>query len=396
LAQGKFGHAFSPFEIQDQGKDEDLGPLIPKSFEYSRTRFLTQSRKLIEQFPKSELHTFNVPSQFDSNLFTDVLYLQSELPTDKLLVILTGVHGGEAYLGNAQMWTVLSQIEQVNLEKMSVVFVHSLNPFGMKYFKRTTENNIDLNRNFAEDQDFSQFHNQAYEKLHPVLNESAPVEFYGLNNILLLPKLAFFIMKESKDKLTQATAGGQYQFPQGIFYGGSKKEPQVQFLISKLKMWAESKSQILLLDLHTGYGERGRLHLFGSHAMLESHLQFTNKIFADFELNLGGSKNFYKTNGDTVTYFSKLWPDKQFAGMCLEMGTRDSQETWGSFVSLQAIRLENQGVLFGYQDERDFKLSREVSIETFLPSDSEWRAQGIAQFKNVFNKAKAQFEAAEK
>ena len=34
--------------------------------------------------------------------------------------------------------------------RLGVVLVHGLNPYGFAHFTRTTENNVDLNRNFID------------------------------------------------------------------------------------------------------------------------------------------------------------------------------------------------------------------------------------------------------
>ena len=66
-------------------------------------------------------------------------------------LFISGTHGQEGFSGSAVQIGWLSQGGPARLPAdLGVVLVHGLNPYGFAHFTRTTENNVDLNRNFIE------------------------------------------------------------------------------------------------------------------------------------------------------------------------------------------------------------------------------------------------------
>ena len=82
-------------------------------------------------------------------LYIDSFYLPSSGDETNLVVLTTGVHGMEGYIG-ATMLDVFFQEVYPTLDPANtgVLVVANVNPYGMKYFRRYNENNVDLNRNF--------------------------------------------------------------------------------------------------------------------------------------------------------------------------------------------------------------------------------------------------------
>lgn len=359
---------------------------FPTSYAESRTQFLDSMHRLTKV--KAQITSFKVPSRKDTDLTVDIAYLQATKKTKNLVILMAGVHGGEAYAANA----VLSQfiqnsLPELNNEQTGFIFVHALNPYGFKYFHRTTENNIDLNRNFPLSEDLYSQSNEQYKEIRNILVEEIPLRILNFHNITMLPRVGWLLVTKPKGFLLQATAGGQYIDPKGLFYGGNKPEPQIIFLQDYLKKTGSKYQNIYYVDLHTGYGKKGVLHLFGSTNLSEKHKTFTEKVFADEKIDYGSDKNFYKTSGDSVAFISALFKDKNVSAMCFEFGTLDSQTTIGSFRSLQTLRFESQGFLHGYATAKDHIESTEMSIRMFAPQNSEWRNQVLEQGEKQLDKS---------
>ena len=70
------------------------------------------------------------------------------------------------------------------------------------------------------------------------------------------------MLKVSMNVLRQAVLQGQYEIPDGIYFGGTDFEPQIDSMTTILPGIFEPYDQILEIDLHTGYGARRVLHLF--------------------------------------------------------------------------------------------------------------------------------------
>ncbi|MFP5407313.1 MAG: DUF2817 domain-containing protein, partial [Gammaproteobacteria bacterium] len=86
----------------------------------------------------------------DSTLTTDVAVLG---PTsgERALLVFSGTHGPEGFVGSAAQIALLRELAS-RAEALSVrlVLVHAINPWGFAHISRTTENNVDLNRNFVD------------------------------------------------------------------------------------------------------------------------------------------------------------------------------------------------------------------------------------------------------
>src|SRR5262249_42120759 len=70
---------------------------------------------------------------------------------DRVLVVISGVHGKEGYAGSAVQCGWIAAGGPGRLAPgCALVLIHAINPWGFAYGSRTTEGNIDLNRNFVD------------------------------------------------------------------------------------------------------------------------------------------------------------------------------------------------------------------------------------------------------
>jgi len=60
--------------------------------------------------------------------------------------------------------------------------------------------------------------------------------------------------------LRQAVLQGQYEYPKGLYYGGSKPEPQIVSVSSFIVKYSAGYPLVMNIDLHTGYGKNGTAH----------------------------------------------------------------------------------------------------------------------------------------
>src|SRR6185295_5475632 len=99
-----------------------------------------------------------------------------------------------------------------------VILVHILNPYGMAWLRRCNENNVDLNRNFLNDETYSGAP-AAYAQLNSFLNPASPpgFDFFTL-------RAAGLILRHGMPALKQSVVGGQYEYPGGLFFGGKRLE----------------------------------------------------------------------------------------------------------------------------------------------------------------------------
>lgn len=195
--------------------------------------------------------------------------------------------------------------------------------------------------------------------------------------------------------LKQAVLQGQYEFPEGFFYGGKDFTPQTHALQSILPEIFEPYELIFAVDLHTGYGEWSKLHLFSNPEKNESIKSVTESLFEDHVIDWGDSEDFYTIVGDLSGFIKQVNPDAVTLCMPFEFGTLNSQETIGSMISLQRMILENQGFHHGFKNQRTEKKVMHDFKELYYPSSEVWRSEVIRQSREMLNSSLARYKQLE-
>lgn len=351
----------------------------------SREAFLRNAEELKKLVPALELRSVAVQSERAQGLFTDSIYLPAPSGKKKrLLILVSGMHGIEGFVGSAlQNKFLANEYGQLQDPDLGVLVIHAMNPYGFQFGRRVTEHNVDLNRNFDTDKNLFALKNDGYEKVRTLLNPTSKADSGFSSRAKYYVSAGVAIVQHSMDSLRRAVLKGQYQFPDGIYYGGKDFEPQKLWLEKELLDRAAGYEEVLLIDLHTGYGERGQLHLFAdrSDALDADYLQ---RIFAGQNLDYGQKKDFYEVTGGLVVFAAKLLQGKtKFAGIVFEFGTLNSQKTLGSLDSIYRMSKENQLSLHGAQSTEDEENIRGLFLEMFYPSSPEWRASVADQFRTA-------------
>ena len=134
---------------------------------------------------------------------------------------------------------------------VGVLFVHAVNPHGFSHGRRVNEDNADLNRNFR---DFTQPApvNAAYAEVHPLLLPATwppPADNEQ--------RIAAYVAAHGERAYQAAVSGGQYAFPDGLFYGGARAAWSNRTLHAVLRRHASARRRLGWIDFHTGLGPRG-------------------------------------------------------------------------------------------------------------------------------------------
>ena len=171
-----------------------------------------------------------------------------------LLVISSACHGVEGYCGSGVQNALLADPAfhaQAQAAGVSVLYVHGLNPYGFSWWRRTTHENVDLNRNW---QDFHRPlpHNAAYDEIaHALVPPSWPP---SADNEAVF---AAYAAQHGERGLQTAVTGGQYAHPQGLFFGGHAPTWSQQTLRHVLQEHGTRCARLAWIDLHTGLGPSG-------------------------------------------------------------------------------------------------------------------------------------------
>ena len=118
--------------------------LIMVLFYTSPNTFRDNYNDAREQFITSSTTGKHYALTVDTNETIDVIVFKGR--SNKLLLHISGTHGVEGFVGSAIQSHVLKNYTH-EPRGPTVIFVHALNPFGMKYMRRANQNNVDLNRN---------------------------------------------------------------------------------------------------------------------------------------------------------------------------------------------------------------------------------------------------------
>jgi hypothetical protein len=259
-----------------------------------------------------------------------------------------------------------------------------VNPYGFKYIRRVTENNVDLNRNSSADNQLYKTINDGYTRVYDLVNPKGKVNVGSVENRFFFVKAINEIRKASLPVLRQAVLQGQYEYPEGLYFGGDEREPQIDSLKVKFETFTLPYDRILIVDLHTGYGERGKLHFFPNPLEGEKRERLEN-LFDGYSIDWGDSDDFYTVTGDFGGFIDSMNDEKDVYPVLFEYGTLNSQTTMGSLKSIHTMILENQGTQHGYKSERDSLRVKNNFREMYYPSSENWRNHIMEQTREVFD-----------
>ncbi len=227
---------------------------LPTTYTACREQFLNAAHHANLMI---ETHPIDARGRNDEALSIDVVRVGSR-DAPKTLLVLSGVHGAEGFIGSALQCDFIRWIAgQTIPSSVGVVIVHAVNPWGMAWHRRQNEHNVDLNRNWHRNlADPSP--NDAYDEIHHTAcpdSESLPT----IDELFL--GAAPFIERRGLAWIRDAITGGQYTHPDGLHFGGDRTEQSNLLLETIVDHHLDATEHLLIVDLHTGHGPRGEVTL---------------------------------------------------------------------------------------------------------------------------------------
>ena len=321
-------------------------------------------------------------------LYIDNFYLPSEGERTNLIVLTTGVHGMEGYIGSVMLDVFFEEIyPTLDTTDTGILVVANVNPYGMKYMRRYNENNVDLNRNFIEDWDsFDRSSNKEYPKVVNFLQPEGKMGnalWHEVGFYLSLAKEAIFT---GADTISDALLTGQYEYAEGVYYGGDGDEISTAYLKGVFADCIEGEYEnIVHVDIHSGYGPRYNMVIFNS--VQDPTTEAEAKAMFGYDYIIAtDSEDFYETFGDTTDYFYRLakssGTDKSLYSTCFEFGTIGDSFI-DSIISLKYTVDENRQHRFPTDNALTAEIVRQNYYELFYPTETEWRQKTIVDFKDA-------------
>ena len=320
------------------------------------------------------------------DLFIDNIYLPSSKENKNLIVLTTGVHGMEGYIGSVMLDVFFEEIyPTLNADTTGVLVIANMNPYGMKYKRRYNENNVDLNRNFIIDWDnFDLSSNKDYPEVKDFLQPEGKIGNALWHEVGFYASLAKEALTKGADKVSDALLTGQYEYPNGVYYGGTGDEASTAYLKSVFQECLDGEYENLIhIDIHSGYGPRYNMVIFNSvfETMTEAE---TKQAFGYDYVISHDSESFYATTGDTTDYFYRLaeskQTDKDLFSTCFEFGTIGDSFI-DTILSLKYTVDENRQHWYPTDSSITREVVKENYNELFYPTETKWREKTIQDFK---------------
>ncbi|MGE4239864.1 M14 family metallopeptidase [Ramlibacter sp.] len=303
----------------------------------------------------------------------------------RLLIVSSGCHGVEGYCGSGIQVDLLRDPgwrASAQAARVAVLYIHGLNPYGFSHVRRTTHENVDLNRNFH---DFGQPLpvNKVYRDLHPLMVPATwppPLE----NG----QAIAAWIGANGMPAYQAAISGGQHEYADGLFYGGTSPTWSNMTLREVLRAHGRRAAHIAWIDIHTGLGPSGvgeRIHAGRDDPTLLARVRkwWGGEGKTPVTSIYDGSSSSAKLTGMMWTAIHDECPQAEYTGIALEYGTVPPME------ALQALRAEQWHRQHPEATPEQARQVREQVMSAFFTDTPAWKERILAQGREVVGQAVA-------
>jgi len=300
--------------------------------------------------------------------------LLGDAEADRLLILSSGTHGVEGYCGSGVQTALLGDDEFLAQagDGRAVLFVHAINPYGFSHWMRANEDNVDLNRNFV-DHGAARVPNAGYAEVHPwLVSEIWPPAAATEQAI------ANYIAERGQFAFQAAVSGGQYEFPDGLFYGGRAPTWSNRTLRGLLRRFSASVRRLRWIDFHTGLGPYAHGEMIhAGRDLAADHDRAVATWGSDVKSIYRGTSVSARLEGIAVLAAYDELPATEFAGIAIEYGTLPVMSV------LQALRAENWLRRQPRVDtDTRASLRRQVRDAFYCDAD-DWKASVVEQGRRV-------------
>jgi len=304
----------------------------------------------------------------------------------RVLVLSSGTHGVEGYLGAAAQVALLeSKLGGWQPQDgVAVLMVHAVNPYGFAWTRRVNEHNVDMNRNFLlKDQPFEGV-DEGYVALNDMLNPERPA---GAVDPFLL-RAAGKIASKGFGTLKNAVAQGQYAFPRGLFYGGDRPQPSQLVLQRVLPALLGTPERVIHLDVHTGMGKWGSYALVVPFEDGTPRVRVLKQLFGPEAVQaMDPSGVLYEMKGNLGAWLQQLFPETQYDTLLTEFGT------YNPLAVISALRAENRATHWSEPGSQASARAKRRLKEIFMPAKVAWRRGAVRDVVALFDVARRGLEA---
>ena len=298
---------------------------------------------------------------------------------DRLLIISSGCHGVEGYCGSGVQVHALHDAEwreRARSRGVALLYIHALNPYGFSHLRRTTHENVDLNRNF---QDFSSPlpQNPAYDDLHALL-----LPAHWPPDAANAAAMAEFIRERGMPALQAAVTRGQHAFADGLFYGGVEPTWSNRTLRAVLRSHAGAVRRLAWIDLHTGLGPSGHGERIYAGREDPAALERARDWWGPAVTSIydGSSASAFLTGLMWMSAYQEC-PQAQYTGIALEYGTLPLADM------MLALRAEHWLHNHPQAPPEQARAIKQQMLDAFYIDTDAWKGQIISQARQALFQA---------
>jgi hypothetical protein len=195
-------------------------------------------------------------------------------------------------------------------------------------------------------------------------------------------KALWAIARHGMPTLRQAVAGGQYDFPRGLFYGGDAPSRSHDIMRDNIARWLHGSQSVVHLDLHTGLGPRGVGKLLIDYPLSESQRAWlTEWMGAGAFVTMASGRKEYSAQGGFGQWCVSRQLAPNYLSACAEFGT------YGPISVIAGLRAENQAHHWGDPSAASAARAKQRLKKLFCPSAEAWRSEVLSRSFDFVSRA---------
>lgn len=354
---------------------------LPLTYDECRARF---RRTAAEAGLAVRVDAIEARGPEGQQLTVDSVWLGPDRPR-RALTVLSGVHGVEGFACSAIQTGLLARLDPTSLpDDVGVLLVHAVNPWGMAWWRRQNEHNVDLNRNWRRDE-LDPVHNDAYDELHPLACPDTP----GLPSVEdLLTDAMAVVAERGLEWVRDGITAGQYRHPDGLHWGGERTEASNRIVADLVVEHLAGVERALTIDLHTGHGPFGEVTLLSDQPPGSAQDAVLRRVAGDVARVEATTGNPEATtgvkSGQIGNGIGGLLGDAEHHATSAELGTAPDEE------QLAATYLESWVHRHGDRNEPEHAAVVWRYRCCFTPDDPEWERTVLPRGAVLLDRALAE------
>jgi Protein of unknown function (DUF2817) len=299
--------------------------------------------------------------------------------TGKLLVLVSGVHGVEHFVGSACMIDWMEGGGPARLpDDLAVLLIHAINPWGAAHYRRYTEDNVDLARNFV-DFDAPLPKHDAYEMIHEAISTPKRAD--------LSAQLAQIFERLGERDTIEALMAGQYRHADGFSFGGNAPVWSNRLVRQLIAAHGQGASSVSIIEYHSGLGPYG----YGMPVCMQDAEGYARAvhIYGDSVVAPRINEGLHSAPGHTSDGYAHALGQKQLTSIVLEFGTFPPDK------SLPVLLDDHWLTQHGNPLDDDGRMIKARNLEMHCPDDPEWEKMVLARSQEIISQSIAGLEQAQ-